>query len=68
MKSRRVRKTRRNSSVKIHIEIPEGMKFTTLPSADVLLDPNMVKEILAAQEKEMKKEERSTRGALSKAG
>jgi hypothetical protein len=67
VKSRKARRIRQNGSVKIRIEIPKGMKFTTLPSADVLLDPNMVKEILAAREKEIKKEEKSGR-TLSKAG
>lgn len=66
MKSRKTRRIRQNRSTKIRMEIPEGMKFTTLPSADVLLDPKMVKEILSARDKEIKREENSEK-TLSKA-
>lgn len=43
------RKSRRARNARVHVRIPVDTKYTTLPSADVLLDPNMVREIVSAR-------------------
>lgn len=51
MESHNIRRARRTRAGRAHILIPSNARYTTLPSADVLLDPNMVEEILAAHNK-----------------
>ncbi len=51
MEGRSIRRVKRTRTSRAHILIPSNARYTTLPSADVLLDPKMVEEILAAHSK-----------------
>lgn len=51
MEDYNIRRARRARNSRAHILIPSNARYTTLPSADVLLDPDMVEEILAAHGK-----------------
>lgn len=52
MDDRSIRRARRARTSHSRILISSNARYTTLPSADVLLDPVMVEEILAAHGKQ----------------
>lgn len=44
-----IRKTHGSRPEPTRVNMPANIRYTTLPSADVLLDPEMVREIVAAR-------------------
>lgn len=55
------RKTRDPNLGPIRVIESDNIRYTILPSADVLLDPEMVKEIVATREEVLRTNERQTK-------